>query len=123
MQEKLPWLNFLKIRASYGIVGNDRISGTCWRCWKMPSRMSLKKSITKLSLLLNNSPSIPTSILIINESAEKGWGYNEAGITENQMGADNLKWEKAKKIQYSVYRSRFRPNHNFSCCLHCQMAC
>lgn len=64
----LPWLSFLKIRASYGIVGNDRIS-------------------TKRFPYLT----------IINENAEAGWGYNNKGISENQMGADNLRWEKAKK--------------------------
>lgn len=28
MQEALPFLDYLKIRASYGLVGNDRIGGT-----------------------------------------------------------------------------------------------
>ena len=84
MQEKLPWLNFLKIRASYGIVGNDRISDK-----RFPY------------------------LTIINESAEKGWGYNEAGITENQMGADNLKWEKAKKIDVGIEGELFNSKLSF----------
>ena len=84
MQEKLPWLNFLKIRASYGIVGNDRISDK-----RFPY------------------------LTIINESAEKGWGYNEAGITENQMGADNLKWETVKKIDVGIEGELFNPKLSF----------
>lgn len=28
LQEALPFLDYLKIRASYGLVGNDRIGGT-----------------------------------------------------------------------------------------------
>jgi len=84
MQEKLPWLNFLKMRASYGIVGNDRISDK-----RFPY------------------------LTIINESAEKGWGYNEAGITENQMGADNLKWEKAKKIDVGIEGELFNSKLSF----------
>ncbi len=84
IQEKLPWLNFLKIRASYGIVGNDRISDK-----RFPY------------------------LTIINESAEKGWGYNEAGITENQMGADNLKWEKAKKIDVGIEGELFNSKLSF----------
>ena len=64
-------LSFLKIRASYGIVGNDRIS-------------------TKRFPYLT----------IINENAEAGWGYNNKGISENQMGADNLRWGKSQKNGY-----------------------
>lgn len=68
IKDKLPWLNFFKIRASYGSVGNDQISGT-----RFPY-------ITR-----------------INENAAAGWGSSESGIAESIVGADNLKWEKSIK--------------------------
>lgn len=75
MQEKLPWLNFLKFRGSYGIVGNDRISDG-----RFPY------------------------LTLVNTGAPTGWtsgSYESSiggGITESVVGADNLKWEKAKKF-------------------------
>ena len=84
VQKALPWLSFLKIRASYGIVGNDRIS-------------------TKRFPYLT----------IINENAEAGWGYNNKGISENQMGADNLRWEKAKKMDIGIEGELFNSKLSF----------
>ncbi len=73
MSDNLPWLSFLKIRGSYGTAGNDRISGT-----RFPY------------------------LTIINNHAGTTWGYTGDGISENQVGADNLKWEIAKKANVGL---------------------
>lgn len=81
----LPWLDHLKIRASYGLVGNDRITDT-----RFPY------------------------LTIVNESANTNWGYQGAGITEGQMGADNLQWEKAKKGDIGIEGELFRGKLSFT---------
>lgn len=72
-QESVPFISFLKIRGSYGTSGNDQISS-------------------------NRFP----YLTLINNNASTGWGYRESGITEQQVGADNLKWEVAKKTNIGV---------------------
>lgn len=74
--KNLPWLNFLKIRGSYGSVGNDRITNT-----RFPY-------LTKVSLHENVSI----------------WGQNvgDEVVTESFIGADNLKWERAIKTNIGV---------------------
>ncbi|MCY4778081.1 TonB-dependent receptor [Sphingobacterium sp. UT-1RO-CII-1] len=72
MKESMPWFNFFKIRASYGLVGNDRISDA-----RFPY------------------------LTIINENSGAGWG-GIGGITESAIGADNLAWEKAKKFDLGI---------------------
>lgn len=84
IQKALPWLSHLKIRGSYGIVGNDRISDK-----RFPY------------------------LTIINESASVGWGYQGPGITESQMGADNLEWEKAKKMDLGIEGELFNNKLSF----------
>lgn len=71
--EKMPWLTYLKIRGSYGTAGNDRISNT-----RFPY------------------------LTIINNHAGTAWGYSGQGIAENQVGADNLMWEIAKKANIGI---------------------
>lgn len=73
LEEKAPWLTFLKIRASYGQVGNDRIART-----RFPY------------------------LTLINDHAPVTWGYNGPGITETVRGADNLKWEVATKKNIGI---------------------
>lgn len=67
----IPWINYMKVRASYGLVGNDRISD---------------KRFPYLTTINSNS------------GHHSAWGYINGGIWENAIGADNLKWEKAKKF-------------------------
>lgn len=69
MQKHLKFLNFLKIRASYGEVGNDRIGGRRF----------------------------PYTTLV--EFKGGRWG---SGVTEKQIGADNLNWEVAQKYNFGV---------------------
>lgn len=67
VQQVVPFVNFFKIRASYGEVGNDRIGGR-----RFPY------------------------ITYVKFNTSGRWGG--AGLTEGQIGADNLKWEVAKKF-------------------------
>ena len=73
VQKHLPFVNFFKIRGSYGLAGNDNIANT-----RFPY------------------------LTIINNHAGTTWGYNGSGIVEKQQGADNLKWEVAKKLNVGI---------------------
>ena len=73
VQKHLPFVNFFKIRGSYGLAGNDNIANT-----RFPY------------------------LTIINNHAGTTWGYTGQGIVEKQQGADNLKWEVAKKLNVGV---------------------
>jgi TonB-linked SusC/RagA family outer membrane protein len=70
IKDNLPWLNFLKIRATYGVTGNDRLAGD--------------RRFPYLTLLSQGSSGIfgSGSVNTVNET----W-----------TGADNLAWEKATK--------------------------
>lgn len=69
MKEKLPWLNFLKVRGSYGSVGNDRLTS---------------RRFPYLTLVTTGNVSV--------------WGSTSVeGVNESVIGADNLEWEKAVK--------------------------
>lgn len=84
VQEALPWLNFLKIRGSYGTVGNDRISD---------------KRFPYLTQM--------------NSLASTGWGATMWGVTESVMGSDNLKWERAVKSNIGVEGKLFNEKVDF----------
>ncbi|CUN76587.1 SusC/RagA family TonB-linked outer membrane protein [Bacteroides finegoldii] len=77
IQDKLPWMNFFKLRFSYGTVGNDRISN---------------RRFPYLTLIKENSI----------ESDKNSWGGTEGTLTESQVGANNLVWEKAKKLDLGM---------------------
>ncbi|WP_298647013.1 TonB-dependent receptor [uncultured Proteiniphilum sp.] len=74
MKESLSWLSFLKFRASYGVVGNDRISDR-----RFPY----------------------LTIIGQENSARNRWGA-VGKLDESQVGADNLVWEKAEKIDFGI---------------------
>lgn len=86
MKKHLPWLDFLKIRGSYGSVGNDRISNT-----RFPY------------------------LTLINSLANTTWGYTGfwGGIEENVIGADNLAWEKAIKSDIGIEGRLFKDKLSF----------
>ncbi|MDD4198934.1 MAG: TonB-dependent receptor [Paludibacter sp.] len=73
IRENLHWLNFLKVRYSYGLAGNDRISGQ-----RFPY------------------------LTLINNNAGSYWGYNGNGITKTQIGATNLQWETSIKQDLGI---------------------
>lgn len=80
-QDTFPFINFLKLRGSYGTVGNDRISSTRFPYLTMVS-------------LGNGNP----------------WG-SSAGfetIGETRIGADNLDWEIAKKTNFGIETHMFK---------------
>lgn len=84
VREKLPWLNFLKIRGSWGTVGNDQITN---------------KRFPYLTLM--------------NENAGAGWNGNN-GVTEKSVGADNLQWEKATKVDIGIEGKLFNEQVDFT---------
>lgn len=91
IKKNMPWFDFLKIRASYGLVGNDRISDK-----RFPY------------------------LTIMNTGTATGWtpprwgDSNGGGIIENIVGADNLQWEKAKKLNIGVDGKLFNSKVDFT---------
>ena len=79
MWKAVPWLDFLKIRFSYGQVGNDRISNK-----RFPY------------------------LTIINSNAATGWGSDSNGVNESIVGADNLAWEKSTKADVGIEAKFFK---------------
>lgn len=86
VKDKMPWLNYFKIRASYGLVGNDRIT---------------KKRFPYL-----------TNINVDN-GKHTNWRYIHGSITESIIGADNLEWEKAKKFDVGIEGKLFKDKIDF----------
>ncbi len=86
VKDNLPWLSFLKIRASYGLAGNDRIAGN-----------------TRFPYLT-----------LVNNRAGATWGYNGVGIAKTQIGATNLVWEKAIKQNIGVDGKLFKDKISFT---------
>lgn len=85
VKEKLPWLNFLKIRGSYGTVGNDRITSR-----RFPY------------------------LTMVNIGAGSVWGGNAVEtLNETVVGADNLKWEKALKADIGIEGRLFNNKIDF----------
>jgi len=80
----IPWLSYLKFRVSYGEVGNDQISGS-----RFPY-LSLMGSG-------NSGP----------------WNSGE-GITEVQVGSNNLRWEKAVKQNLGIDMKLFNERIDLS---------
>jgi TonB-linked SusC/RagA family outer membrane protein len=70
IKDNMKWLNFFKIRGSYGIVGNDRIGGT-----RFPY-------LTR-----------------VNSRSVNIWGSSGSveSVEVTRVGADNLMWEKSVK--------------------------
>lgn len=70
IKNKLPFIIFLKFRASYGKVGNDRLGV------RFPY------------------------LTIMGGGASGPWGGST--LTENQIGAQNLKWETSTKANFGI---------------------
>lgn len=83
MQTNLPFISFLKVRASYGTVGNDRIADD-----RFPY------------------------LTIINSNASAGWG-GSSGLIESVVGADNLAWEVSKKTDVGLEAKFLNNNLEF----------
>ncbi|MBL1411241.1 SusC/RagA family TonB-linked outer membrane protein [Sphingobacterium faecale] len=86
VQEKAPWLNYFKIRASYGTVGNDRIVNDV----RFPY-------LTKADQYFSNV-----------------WGVGGIEtISETRIGADNLAWERAVKANLGIEGKLFNNKIDF----------
>jgi TonB-linked SusC/RagA family outer membrane protein len=75
VKEKMSWLSFLKIRGSYGTVGNDRIGGT-----RFPYLTRMSQGTT----------------------APWGTSVSRESIGVSSVGADNLQWERAIKSNLGI---------------------
>jgi TonB-linked SusC/RagA family outer membrane protein len=75
VKDNLPWVNFFKIRGSYGTVGNDRISDR-----RFPYLTTVRRYDAVVGGVTNN--------------VEVLW--------EQVVGADNLAWEKAVKSDLGI---------------------
>ncbi|MDR0714424.1 MAG: TonB-dependent receptor [Bacteroidales bacterium] len=74
VKDRLPWVNFFKIRGSYGTVGNDRLSTR-----RFPY------------------------LTMVNLGSSTVWDNSRVEtINESWIGADNLAWEKALKADIGV---------------------
>lgn len=85
-------LVFMKIKASYGIVGNDKIGGD--RFLYLPSSYGNAENaaINQYNFGTSSSP------------------YNSLMIIENKIGNPDLTWEKAKKMNLALEMNFFK-NH------------
>ncbi len=82
MQDNVRFLDFFKIRASYGVVGNDRISN-------------------------DNKVRFPYLTTLVNNAGSGIWASGN-GVTEDQVGSDNLRWEKSKKMDIGIDAKLFK---------------
>ncbi|MDR2038377.1 MAG: TonB-dependent receptor [Bacteroidales bacterium] len=85
VKKSLPWLNFFKIRGSYGAVGNDRITD---------KRFPYLTMVSKGDINIWGGKLIET-------------------VNETVVGADNLKWEKAVKADIGIEGRLFRDRLSF----------
>lgn len=81
LNDNAKWLSFFKVRASYGLAGNDQIGGG-----RFPY------------------------LTLINHRAPVYWNYIGRGIREKQTGADNLTWEVSKKYNLGFDVKLFKDN-------------
>ena len=75
VKNALPFLTFLKFRASYGEVGNDKLT------W-------------------DDSVRFPY-LTLMGYTGGGPWNSG-TGITETQVGSNNLRWEKAAKTNFGI---------------------
>lgn len=85
VQEHMPWLSFLKIRGSYGTVGNDRLT----------------------------DERFPYLTLMNVSGGGGGWGSTNGYITEDRVGANNLRWERAIKADVGIEAKLFNQKLDF----------
>lgn len=85
VQDNLPWLNFLKIRGSYGTVGNDRLTTR-----RFPY------------------------LTLVNLGTTSVWGIpSKESVSETIIGADNLEWERALKKDLGIEGQMFNDRLSF----------
>ncbi len=89
-----PFLSYLKLRASYGIVGNDKTSAS--RFLYLPDSYTLSSGSASFGVLTNNSVT---------------------GALESKKGNPNVTWEKSYKHNYGFdaqfFDSRLKVNFDY----------
>ncbi|MDR0574426.1 MAG: TonB-dependent receptor [Tannerella sp.] len=86
IQDKASWLSFFKIRASHGIVGNDRITNR-----RFPY------------------------LTMVNVSNVSPWGSaGTEGVSESIVGANNLIWENSIQSNLGIDARLFDENLQFT---------
>lgn len=85
VKEHMPWLDYFKIRASYGTVGNDRITSR---------RFPYLTKANRGSGRIFSGPVVEM-------------------INETTIGADNLRWEKAIKSDLGIEANLFNEKIEF----------
>ncbi len=90
VKDNIPFINFLKFRGSYGVVGNDRLTG-------------------------DDSVRFPYLTLMGTTDGSQ-WNTGQ-GITETQVGSSNLRWETSNKANFGIdtkfYRNKFEMTVDF----------
>jgi TonB-linked SusC/RagA family outer membrane protein len=76
VKDNLPWINYFKIRGSYGAVGNDRLTDR-----RFPYM---------------------TTVEVLNAASIGGVTNSVETVRELIVGADNLAWEKAIKSDIGI---------------------
>jgi TonB-linked SusC/RagA family outer membrane protein len=97
VKNNAPWISSLKLRGSYGIVGNDRIGGY--------SYLYVDKFASSTGSVWNQ----PNNDYYFGTIA-----ISSAIIKESSIGNNNVTWERAKKQNYGVDGSLFRSRLSFS---------
>lgn len=89
--QNAEWINFLKIRASYGLVGNDKYSGTRF-LYLADSWSSNYQAWSGQGTWQFGSNSSPDMLM---------------GAVAQRIGNKNVTWEKVKKQNYGIDMSLF----------------
>lgn len=77
VKDKMPFIDFWKLRFSYGVVGNDKLT------W-------------------DDSVRFPYLTIMERNDGSTSWDPSNGTIVENQVGASNLRWEKSKKLNLGL---------------------
>ncbi len=91
MERTNSWMDFLKIRASYGLVGNDK--------------MSDDQRFAYLQLYESGGG---------YDFGEGGFGTNPGGWKEGKLANENVTWEKAKKMNLGLDATFLKQRLRFS---------
>lgn len=75
--DHLPFLDFLKFRVSYGVVGNDKLT------W-------------------DDSVRFPYLTIMERKGDGTYWDPSTGTIVEQQVGANNLRWERSEKYNFGI---------------------
>ncbi|HEX8425397.1 TonB-dependent receptor [Hymenobacter sp.] len=91
----LGFIDLLKLRGSYGIVGNDAIGGFSYYY-----QQSYNQAIGATNTSANdNNGGLNNGVA----ATDFGFGTNQIpGITEGNLGNPNVSWEKEKKLDVAV---------------------